>query len=130
MDNEEFKKKRDSRTEDLISQIQRHDSTIANIVKSAYERGYADGVDATIDHEPTDTHYNMAQAVAFICGQESVKRPHGKWINITKPYTSYKKWVCSICGRAVEMPYTALDADVFFPFCHCGADMRKETDDE
>lgn len=46
MDNEEFKKKRDSRTEDLISQIQRHDNTIANIIKSAYERGYADGNDA------------------------------------------------------------------------------------
>ena len=44
MTNEEFKNKRDSRTEDLISQIQRHDDTIANIVKSAYERGYADGM--------------------------------------------------------------------------------------
>lgn len=46
MDQEEFKNKRDSRTEDLISQIQRHDDTIANIVKSAYERGYADGNNA------------------------------------------------------------------------------------
>lgn len=43
MNQEEFKNKRDSRTEDLISQIQRHDDTIANIIKSAYERGYADG---------------------------------------------------------------------------------------
>lgn len=44
MNQEEFKKKRDSRTEDLIYQIQKHDNTIANIVRSAYERGYADGM--------------------------------------------------------------------------------------
>ena len=43
MTNEDFKTLRNSRIEDLIFQIQRHDNTIANIVKSAYERGYADG---------------------------------------------------------------------------------------
>lgn len=35
--------KRNDRTADLIAQIQKHDNTIANIVRSAYERGYADG---------------------------------------------------------------------------------------
>lgn len=35
--------KMNDRTADLIAQIQKHDNTIANIVRSAYERGYADG---------------------------------------------------------------------------------------
>lgn len=43
MTNKEFRKQMDDRTEDLIAQIQRHKETIVNIVKSAYERGYADG---------------------------------------------------------------------------------------
>ena len=43
MTNEELKKQRDIRTDDLIYQIQRHKKTIANIVRDAYERGLADG---------------------------------------------------------------------------------------
>jgi hypothetical protein len=45
MTNKEFRKQMDDRTLDLIAQIQRHEETIVNIVKSAYERGYADGKD-------------------------------------------------------------------------------------
>lgn len=58
MTNEEFRKQINNRTDDLISQIQRHDQSIANIVKNAYERGYADGkrnsnAPNAIDNAPT-----------------------------------------------------------------------------
>lgn len=76
MTSEEFKKKRDSRTEDLISQIQRHDNTVANIVKSAYERGYADSVNTIMDNEPSYSN-ELARLFAFMCGQESVKSQIG-----------------------------------------------------
>lgn len=84
MTSEEFKKKRDSRTEDLISQIQRHDDTVANIVRSAYERGYADGVNAIMDNDEPSYSNELARLIAFICGQESVKRQYGVWIPVSE----------------------------------------------
>lgn len=45
---EDFKTLRNNRTEDLIRQIQKHNCTIANIVRSAYERGYCDGSDSKV----------------------------------------------------------------------------------
>lgn len=52
----------------------------------------------------------------------------GKWIRITKNTANTQIWTCSECGRTVEKA-TVLDPDIFFPFCHCGADM-KEADNE
>ena len=71
-----------------------------------------------------------------ICGFEGVlalidnaptveERPQGKWIRITKNTANTQMWNCSECGRTVEKA-TVLDPDIFFPFCHCGADMREE----
>ena len=51
------------------------------------------------------------------------ERPQGKWIRITKNTANTQMWNCSECGRTVEKA-TVLDPDIFFPFCHCGADMR------
>ena len=50
--------------------------------------------------------------------------PQGKWIRITKNTANTQMWNCSECGRTVEKA-TVLDPDIFFPFCHCGADMRE-----
>ena len=52
------------------------------------------------------------------------ERPQGKWIRITKNTANTQMWNCSECGRTVEKA-TVLDPDIFFPFCHCGADMRE-----
>ena len=49
------------------------------------------------------------------------ERPQGKWLH---PYTTDIACECSICH--VQMPIT-----YYFHFCpNCGADMRKETDNE
>ena len=40
-------------------------------------------------------------------------RPKGEWIKIDEEWCDYK---CSVCGEKVKRLY---------PFCHCGADMRK-----
>lgn len=47
-------------------------------------------------------------------------RPQGKWIE--QGYLEYK---CSVCGRHISLEdhWTNITKD--FPFCHCGADMRK-----
>ena len=49
----------------------------------------------------------------------------GKWIRITKNTANTQIWSCSECGRTVERNFTELDPDIFFPFCHCGADIRE-----
>ena len=70
MTNKEFRKQMDDRTEDLIVQIQRHEDTIANIVKSAYERGYADGKDSkALSNEIITTFGRLMVGDKFkICG--------------------------------------------------------------
>lgn len=57
-------------------------------------------------------------------GVKYVEPKKGEWRRITKKARSIQMWNCSECGRTVEKA-TALDPDIFFPFCHCGADMRR-----
>ena len=53
------------------------------------------------------------------------ERPKGKWEHIpddtNKQRVVYK---CSECGRVIDVYYRE-DLDFSYPFCHCGADMRK-----
>ena len=51
------------------------------------------------------------------------QRPHGKWIIVD----DCEKFIarCSVCGRILD---SRMVKD--YPFCRCGADMRKESDAE
>ncbi len=52
------------------------------------------------------------------------ERRKGKWV--AKAIGSRTTWyVCSECGRSV-VDDTGYDIAEAYPFCHCGADMRKE----
>lgn len=53
-------------------------------------------------------------------GSPYEERPQGKWKNISMGITY--KYQCSLCGRTISTTPMSL-AD--YPFCHCGADMRK-----
>jgi len=55
------------------------------------------------------------------------ERKKGRWIVIVKgcKLTSYK---CSECGRYIADD-TGYDVKKDYPFCHCGADMREDTDE-
>ena len=54
-------------------------------------------------------------------------RKKGRWIVIEKgcKLTSYK---CSECGRYIAND-TGYDVKKDYPFCHCGADMREDTNE-
>ena len=54
-------------------------------------------------------------------------RKKGRWIVIVKgcKLTSYK---CSECGRYIADD-TGYDVKEDYPFCHCGADMRGDTNE-
>lgn len=55
------------------------------------------------------------------------ERKAGKWITYTKGsvVTAYK---CSECGRTVRDD-TGYDVAKDYPFCHCGADMRGDSNE-
>ena len=66
-------------------------------------------------------HYDRG----FIAGYEKSKaeRPQGTWLKSGNGKTTF---FCSECGREIDTkPFTRPDN---FPFCHCGADMRGDTE--
>ena len=59
------------------------------------------------------------------------ERPHGEWIfsgvehYADNPIDS-DSYYCSICKRSISTTLTR--PEDLYPFCHCGADMRKRGD--
>lgn len=50
----------------------------------------------------------------------------GEWIKVTKAGTVPVEYICSLCRRKIYDNYElTTPIDEFYPFCHCGADMRK-----
>jgi ribosomal protein S27E len=48
----------------------------------------------------------------------------GEWIDIGTWSNSYK---CSVCGRTlINITDGKNNVSKHYPFCHCGADMRKK----
>jgi hypothetical protein len=53
------------------------------------------------------------------------ERPTGEWIKITRKGTVPVEYVCSCCGRKIYDDYElSIPMSEFYPYCHCGADMR------
>ena len=66
-------------------------------------------------------------------------RPQGEWVVDGTMYRGGKvssiTYRCSLCGRRItwiniESGKTNEEFLQEYPFCHCGADMRKESDNE
>ena len=47
-------------------------------------------------------------------------RPQGKWLKY-----GVGGFKCSICGRGIATSISEENPSKDYPFCHCGADMRK-----
>lgn len=63
----------------------------------------------------------------YMCGNKEAEkaRPQGEWIKITKNGTIPVEYICSVCGRKIFDNYElSVPQSVYYPFCHCGADMR------
>ena len=55
------------------------------------------------------------------------ERKRGEWRELTNAHHTY---ICSVCGRMlVNISDGKNNVAKNYPFCHCGADMRGETDD-
>ena len=90
---------------------------------------YLDELITQLNHEGrniTRYEYKMIDSVLFeFPTADVVERKHGEWIFDTEPYplgNPYGHYGCDQCGEYVPHKTN------FCPFC--GADMRKETEDE
>lgn len=62
----------------------------------------------------TEELFKIAEDIyntAYIRGKASIERPQGEWVRL-----SSRLYKCKNCGFIADFKY---------PFCHCGADMRK-----
>lgn len=66
----------------------------------------------------------------FISDKVLDERPQGEWVFIdileddNFPMDKGSEiYECSVCGRRIWT--FSKDLTIFYPFCHCGADMRK-----
>lgn len=71
----------------------------------------------------------MASQINNLPTKEETSRPHGEWIFSGVEHTSDNpidsdSYYCSVCKRSISTTLTR--PEDLFPFCHCGADMRKE----
>ena len=72
--------------------------------------------------------YDKGYAAAL----ERYKRPSGEWIELeTNPpdFFDHRFYICSKCGRQIDV-MTPEETLYDYPYCHCGAYMRKETENE
>ncbi len=69
------------------------------------------------------------KVIKGIESQPTIKpeRKKGKWINKTIQKRMEYDYSCSECGRHVSV-MRGYDVRIVYPFCHCGADMRKAGD--
>lgn len=77
-----------------------------------------------LDEHKTVTDCIIAYGDGFESARRLFERPHGEWVKskewMTGTITTIYK--CSECGRTIATMPNRLDE---YPFCHCGADMRK-----
>ena len=77
---------------------------------TSYEKGYADAVQGIADELVRQGKHIESD------------RPQGKWIP-TQVSSGRDSWKCSVCGRRARGKIENL------PYCHCGARMVQEGED-
>ncbi len=86
----------------------------ADELKTAFPCGESvrtECVMATIDHMPTI--------------QPESERKRGRWIE----FPNHMAYECSECGRIIQSTDGRRNVSKHYPFCHCGADMMGDSDD-
>ena len=79
----------------------------------------------------TDVDFDNTDCICFHAKNgkdvEFVKRKKGKWIRITQG-SIFEIYICPFCNRTIKDSGIDALVSIRYPFCHCGADMREETD--
>lgn len=96
-------------------------------------------IDMLLSRRPNTEDRNYLEAIK--CYMDKVERPRGEWIKgreISRTmignnieHIDYKDYTCSNCGLVLDYLLYNQDGSAFYKFCpNCGADMRKETDND
>ena len=93
---------------DIINNAQTLRVPTLDDLQGEYEKGLDDGYDSA---------------------KERLARPKGEWEFVAVD-TVYDRFIykCSECGRVIDV-HSREDLKFSYPFCHCGADMRKGDED-
>ena len=122
---------------DLRSTLHKEQSTFKAMKQSEFEikDNMLLNFQYAIDNAPTVegfTKEDMSGAYneGYACGSRENERPQGEWVKVKEERMSIDmsgeivtRYKCSKCGRVIATFPSKL-AD-YYPFCHCGADMRK-----
>ncbi len=104
------------------------DALIKALRKRQWHIDDIEEVEKIIDNAPT---VEIHDTVNMYCDKDTQIiveqiRPQGEWIYICSyANTHLLRYECSKCGRTVDV-YKRKELLAKYPFCHCGADMRKE----
>ena len=78
----------------------------------------------------TDTSYEWCECVRLAIKALEQQPETGEWIEL-EVCNCYATLKCSVCDRIINPSFTYgeysyEDIKEWYPFCHCGADMRGE----
>jgi len=86
------------------------------------------------DYNEAERHIMRAmQSVLYDLPSVTPQRKRGKWIEV-EICNCHAALRCSVCDRVIEPTFTFGEYSYenikkWYPFCHCGADMRGDTDE-
>lgn len=113
---------------DLISREALKEEVRKRVIGNNLDVFVAKNIMCLIDNAPTVEQTIITEFKG--CDNCELERPTGEWIFIdileddNFPMDKGSKiYECSVCGRRIWT--FCEDLTDFYPFCHCGADMRK-----
>lgn len=123
--------------------LSEHKFTRESAKGSDYMRGWNDAIEAIIDNAPTvdtytedDVHYAIKEGheVGYGMAKAKFERPQGEWLEVKEkvPYDYWTVCECSLCKHSWALGELSIeDVKDDYKFCpNCGADMRKETNND
>ena len=73
-----------------------------------------------------DADFSSSTVAAINMAIEALQeRPKGRWVEAPNKIWSHE-FKCSCCGRSVYTMIGEKGVTNWYPYCHCGADMRGE----
>lgn len=72
--------------------------------------------------------YDLGYKNGYVDGAKDFQPKKGKWIEVDV-HNCHATLKCSVCDRVIEPSFTFgeysyEDIKTFYPYCHCGAEMR------
>ena len=111
----------------LSEQPETNCSEIPNSSDTISRQAAIDALKEKVFRNLTDEFYGAMQVLDELPSAKPVHKT-GRWIEMSSTNHTYK---CSVCGRLlVNITDGKNNVAKNYPYCHCGADMREENQNE